>query len=176
MNYFYPFLGPRCTFNLRVLPLVFFFVRQSPVRHRHCTVSSVRWGTIQQLLRISSESPPVGWSLSTRTIRSYLGGGPDSSRRPGNPQHARWAEHKRKNLEGWMCNSGTKPLTCGWDHKDLGLSTTSYFFKALFEYWKDILFCFLAFLTGFELSFLHSRYSYFDRLCFPRVPWTSLVS
>ena len=38
---------------------------------------------------LSSESPPVGWSLSTRTIRSYLGGGPDSSRRAGNPQHAR---------------------------------------------------------------------------------------
>ena len=29
---------------------------------------------------LSSESPPVGWSLSTRTIRFYLGGGPDSSR------------------------------------------------------------------------------------------------
>ena len=132
MNYFYPFLEPKCTSNLRGSSACALFVCQSPVRHRHCTVSSVwRW-TIQQLLRISSESPPVGWSLSTRTIRSYLGGGPDSSRRPGNPQHARWAEHKRKNLEGWMCNSGTMPLTVGEiSGEDLGLSMAS---KTLFEY------------------------------------------
>ena len=46
---------------------------------------------------LSSESPPVGWSLSTRSIRNYVGGGPDSSRDRETPQHARWAEHKRMN-------------------------------------------------------------------------------
>ena len=80
---------------------------------------------------LSSESPPVGWSLSTRTIRSYLGGGPDSSRRPGNPE---WEDELNTNGRTSKVGCATRVLsllTLGEINEDLGLSTAS---KTLFEY------------------------------------------
>ena len=105
---------------------------QSFVRH-HCTVSSVWWRTTIRFQDLSSESPPVGWSLSTRTIRSYLGGGPDSSRERETPQHARWAEHKRKNPKVECATRLLRLFQWGEINGISGLSTTSKFFEYCIE-------------------------------------------